>query len=119
MLSRGLLFLRGKSTHQVNQHTFQRPKGLSKKVVYDYTSKTVAIAPKTRDKIETCWARRANWTWRDYAAAMMALLFYATQSVGLKLAPCFAALRAHSAASRALTHHPEVVSSTGQPVDRS
>jgi len=75
--------------------------------IFNYEMKTVAISKKTREKIEVCWTRREQWTWRNYAA-MMALLFYATQTVGLKLAPYFAALRAYSAASRMLTAHPEL-----------
>ena len=74
---------------------------------YDVTRKTVAISDKTREKIKACWREADDWTWRTYAGHM-ALLFYASRTLGIRLGQYYGALRAYAAAGWLLTERPEL-----------
>jgi len=62
---------------------------------YDYVAKTVEISDKTREKVRRCFDSSEK-TFRNLAAAFGTLLF-ASRTLGLQLAPYFAARRAMAA----------------------
>jgi hypothetical protein len=71
----------------------------------NYHQKQVKCSDKTLQKVRITWAARASWSWQTMAAHF-SLLFYASSTLGLSLAPFFGALRYYRRASSLLSDCP-------------
>jgi hypothetical protein len=72
---------------------------------YDYAHGRQKLAEKTVSKLRTSWARRAEWTHRDYAAHM-GLLFFAASVLHTRIGDFFEAMKQLRLRSRTLTEQP-------------
>jgi hypothetical protein len=61
----------------------------------DLTAKTTRVAQKTVDKLRVSWERRADWSWRDYAAHL-GLLLWPWHIIDLPMPEFFEVLRFNS-----------------------
>ena len=71
-------------------------------VMLDLTNKTVALTEKSLQKVRASWERRAQWTWRGFAAHV-GLLFWAWGILELPMPEFFPALSFVSRVGRDLT----------------
>lgn len=71
-------------------------------VSLNFVDKTVKLTAKTVEKMELSWARRSEWTCRQYAAHV-GLLFWAWGIIDLPMADFFPTLRFNSELSKRMT----------------
>ena len=87
--------------------------------MYDYDKKTVAVSPKTHQKLELCRNRLRDAATTPLSvrqiATHIALLFYTAPTLGINLAKYFNALRYYRALSTLLAADPQMWNSQSIP----